>query len=143
MYERFSSASKKVMQIANQEAMRADREFIGAEHILIGVFATTEGLGAQALRNLGVEMSSLRAAIKNLELQMGMMKLPMTSFAKSAIEAAITAAREDQKQSIEPEHMLVGLIANPESPATLTLAQIGVQPDSIRSEIRRLHGAQQ
>lgn len=139
MFERFSEASKTAMQIANQEAIRAGCEFIGAEHILVGVFLTKTGVGAEVLRSLGVDLPSLRAAVGQMQ-QLGLPgKLPMTPPAKSAIEEAIMAARSEQTQSIETEHLLLGLIsASNETPVSLILVALGISPDAIRAEIQRL-----
>src|SRR5205823_3835774 len=66
MYERFTDRARKVMQLANQEAQRFNHEYIGTEHILLGLLREQEGVAAQVLMNLGLKLEDVREEVLNL-----------------------------------------------------------------------------
>ena len=98
MYERFTDRARKVMQLANQEAQRFNHEYIGTEHILLGLVKEGSGVAANVLKNLDVDLRKIRLEVEKL-VQSGpdmvtMGKLPQTPRAKKVIEYALEEARE-------------------------------------------------
>src|SRR5438477_2520615 len=97
MYERFTDRARKVMQLANQEAQRFNHEYIGTEHILLGLVKEGEGVAANVLKNLDIELRKIRLEVEKLvqaapdRVTMG--KLPQTARAKKVLEYAITESR--------------------------------------------------
>src|SRR5215213_9309841 len=97
MYERFTDRARKVMQLANQEAQRFNHEYIGTEHILLGLVKEGSGVAANVLKNLDVDLRKIRLEVEKI-VQAGpdmvtMGKLPQTPRAKKVIEYAIEEAR--------------------------------------------------
>ena len=101
MFERFTDRARKVMALANQEAQRFNHEFIGTEHILLGLVKEGSGVGATVLKNLDVDIKKLRLEVEKLVKSgpdmVTMGKLPQTPRAKKVIEYAIEEARETFK----------------------------------------------
>src|ERR1700680_2379546 len=97
MYERFTDRARKVMQLANQEAWRFNHEYIGTEHILLGLVKEGSGVAANALKNLDVDLLKIRSELEKLVLNGQVIvtkgKLPQTPRAKKVIEYAIEEAR--------------------------------------------------
>src|SRR5690349_24266084 len=99
MYERFTDRARKVMQIANQEAQRFNHEYIGTEHILLGLIKEGSGVAANVLKNLDIDPRKVRQEVERIVqtgphpdmVQMG--KLPQTPRAKKVVEYAIEEAR--------------------------------------------------
>src|SRR5207302_5362551 len=93
MYERFTDRARKVMQLANQEAQRLNHEYIGTEHVLLGLIKEGSGVAGNVLKNFGVDLAQLRAEVETLvpagsdRFIMG--KLPQTPDAQKVIEYAI------------------------------------------------------
>src|SRR6187549_3602854 len=99
MYERFTDRARKVMQLANQEAQRFNHEYIGTEHILLGLVKEGSGVAANVLKNLEVDLRKIRLEVEKI-VQSGpdmvtMGKLPQTPRAKKVIEYAMEDAREE------------------------------------------------
>src|ERR1051325_11347389 len=98
MYEKFTDRARKVMQLANQEAQRLNHEYIGTEHILLGLVKEGAGVGANVLKNLGVDLAQVRREVEKLVNKGGYTtviqgKLAQTPRAKTVIEFAIEEAR--------------------------------------------------
>src|SRR5262247_3046648 len=98
MYERFTDRARKVMQLAHHEAQRFNHEYIGTEHILLGLIAENSGVAANVLLNLNVDLVTVRAEVEKI-VQAGpdmirLGKMPQTPRAKRTIEFAIMEARE-------------------------------------------------
>src|SRR6266436_2941066 len=100
MYERFTDRARKVMQLANQEAQRFNHEYIGTEHILLGLVKEGSGVAANVLKNLDIDLRKIRLEVEKI-VQSGpdmvtMGKLPQTPRAKKVIEYSIEDARIGQ-----------------------------------------------
>ena len=114
MYERFTDRARKVMQLANQEAQRFNHEYIGTEHILLGLVKEGSGVAANVLKNLDVDLRKIRLEVEKL-LQSGpdmvtMSRLPQTPRAKKVIEYAMEEARNLGHNYVGTEHILLGLL---------------------------------
>ena len=97
MYERFTDRARKVMQLANQEAQRFNHEYIGTEHVLLGLIKEGSGVAANVLKNLDIDLRKIRMEVEKL-VQSGpdmvtMGKLPQTPRAKKVIEYSMEEAR--------------------------------------------------
>src|SRR6202140_4143411 len=98
MYERFTDRARKVMQLANQEAQRFNHEYIGTEHILLGLVKEGSGVAANILKNLEISLPVIRQEVEKIvqpapEAVASMGKLPQTPMTKKVIEYTIEEAR--------------------------------------------------
>lgn len=142
MFERFTDRARKVMSLANQECQRFNHEHIGTEHILLGLVKEGCGCGAKALLNLGIDLRRVRLEIEKL-VKCGsdmvvMGKIPQSPRAKKAIENAIVASREDGLNYVGTEHVLIGLLKDPDSVACQVLMNLGVSIDNLKAEVSNL-----
>ncbi len=139
MFERFTDRARKVMALANQEAQRCNHEYIGTEHILLGLVKEGSGAGATALKNLGVDLGKLRHEIEKL-VQRGpdtisMGKLPNTPRARHVVEYAIEEARALHHSNIDAEHLLLGLLRETDGTAAQVLVNLGLKLEDVRREV--------
>jgi four helix bundle protein len=144
MYERFTDRARKVMALANQEARRFNHEYIGTEHILLGLVLEGSSTGATVMKNLGVDLAALRAEVGKLVQSGSEMvpagKLPQTPRAKNVIEYAIEEARALNHNYVGTEHILLGLLRERDGVAAQVLTNLGLQLDAVRHEVLRLLG---
>jgi len=149
MYERFTDRARKVMQLANQEAQRFNHEYIGTEHILLGLVKEGSGVAANVLKNLDVDLRKIRHEVENI-VQSGpdmvtMGKLPQTPRAKKVIEYAMEEARNLNHNYVGTEHLLLGLLREQEGVAAQVLMNLGMKLEDVREEVLNLlgHGLEQ
>src|SRR6266436_5857902 len=144
MYERFTDRARKVMQLANQEAQRFNHEYIGTEHILLGLVKEGSGVAANVLKNLDVDLRKIRLEVEKI-VQSGpdmvtMGKLPQTPRAKKVIEYAIEEARQLNHNYVGTEHLLLGLLREQEGVAAQVLMNLGLKLEDVREEVLNLLG---
>jgi len=144
MYERFTDRARKVMQLANQEAQRFNHEYIGTEHILLGLVKEGSGVAANVLKNLDVDLRKIRLEVEKI-VQAGpdmvtMGKLPQTPRAKKVIEYAIEEARNLNHNYVGTEHLLLGLLREQEGVAAQVLMNLGLKLEDVREEVLNLLG---
>lgn len=144
MYERFTDRARKVMQLANQEAQRFNHEYIGTEHILLGLVKEGSGVAANVLKNLEVDLRKIRLEVEKI-VQSGpdmvtMGKLPQTPRAKKVIEYAMEEARNLNHNYVGTEHLLLGLIREQEGVAAQVLMNLGLKLEDVREEVLNLLG---
>ncbi|HPP51734.1 MAG TPA: ATP-dependent Clp protease ATP-binding subunit, partial [Thermoguttaceae bacterium] len=144
MYERFTDRARKVMQLANQEAQRFNHEYIGTEHILLGLIKEGSGVAANVLRNLDIDLRKIRLEVEKL-VQSGpdmvtMGKLPHTPRAKKVLEYAVEEARNLNHNYVGTEHLLLGLLREQEGVAAQVLMNLGVRLEDVREEVLNLLG---
>src|SRR5690349_2245159 len=144
MYERFTDRARKVMQLANQEAQRFNHEYIGTEHILLGLVKEGSGVAASVLKNLDVDLRKIRMEVEKI-VQAGpdmvtMGRLPHTPRAKKVIEYAIEEARNLNHNYVGTEHLLLGLLREMEGVAAQVLQNLGLKLDEVREEVLNLLG---
>ncbi len=145
MFERFTDRARKVMALANQEAQRFNHEYIGTEHILLGLVKEGSGVGANVLKNLEVDLRKVRLEVEKLVKSgpdmVTMGKLPQTPRAKKVIEYAIEEARNLNHNYVGTEHLLLGLLREHEGVAAQVLMNLGLKLDDVREEVLNLLGA--
>jgi ATP-dependent Clp protease ATP-binding subunit ClpC len=133
------------MALANQEAQRFNHEYIGTEHILLGLVKEGSGVGATVLKNLDVDIKKLRLEIEKLVKSgpdmVTMGKLPQTPRAKKVIEYAIEEARVLNHNYVGTEHILLGLLRESEGIAAQVLMNLGLKLEDVRQEVLNLLGA--
>ena len=139
MYERFTDRARKVMQLANQEAQRFNHEYIGTEHILLGLIKEGSGVAANVLKNLDVDLRKIRLEVEKL-VQSGpdmvtMGKLPQTPRAKKVIEYSMEEARHLNHNYVGTEHILLGLLREQEGVAAQVLMNLGLKLEEVREEV--------
>ncbi len=145
MFERFTDRARKVMALANQEAQRFNHEFIGTEHILLGLVKEGSGVGATVLKNFDVDIKKLRLEVEK-QVKSGpdmvtMGKLPQTPRAKKVIEYAVEEARSLNHNYVGTEHILLGLLRETEGIAAQVLMSLGLKLEDVRQEVLNLLGA--
>ena len=144
MYERFTDRARKVMQLANQEAQRFNHEYIGTEHMLLGLVKEGTGVAANVLKNLEVDLRKIRIEVEKL-VQSGpemitMGKLPQTPRAKKVIEYSMEEARNLNHNFVGTEHILLGLLREQEGVAAQVLMNLGLKLEEVREEVLNLLG---
>ncbi|QOJ15124.1 MAG: ATP-dependent Clp protease ATP-binding subunit [Planctomycetia bacterium] len=145
MFERFTDRARKVMALANQEAQRFNHEYIGTEHILLGLVKEGSGVGANVLKNLSVDLRKVRIEVEKLVKSgpemVTMGRLPQTPRAKRVIEYAIEEARNLNHNYVGTEHCLLGLLREQEGVAAQVLMNLGLRLEEVREEVLNLLGA--
>ncbi len=144
MYERFTDRARKVMQLANQEAQRFNHEYIGTEHMLLGLVKEGTGVAANVLKNLDVDLRKIRLEVEKL-VQTGpemvtMGKLPQTPRAKKVVEYSMEEARNLNHNFVGTEHILLGLLREQEGVAAQVLMNLGLKLEEVREEVLNLLG---
>src|SRR4051812_21368099 len=139
MYERFTDRARKVMQLANQEAQRFNHEYIGTEHILLGLVKEGSGVAANVLKNLDIDLRKIRLEVEKI-VQSGpdmviISRIPQTPRAKKVIEYAIEAANSLHHNYVGTEHLLLGLLREEEGVACQVLSNLGVRQELVREEV--------
>jgi ATP-dependent Clp protease ATP-binding subunit ClpC len=146
MYERFTDRARKVMQLANQEAQRFNHEYIGTEHILLGLVKEGSGVAANVLKNLDIDLRKIRLEVERIVQhgpggeQVVMGKLPHTPRAKKVIEYSIEEARNLNHNYVGTEHLLLGLLREQEGVAAQVLMNLGLKLEDVREEVLNLLG---
>ncbi len=145
MFERLTDRARKVMALANQEAQRLNHEYIGTEHILLGLVKEGSGVGANVLKNLDIDLRKVRLEVEKLVKSgpemVTMGKLPQTPRAKKVIEYAIEEARNLNHNYVGTEHLLLGLLREHDGVAAQVLMNLSLKLEEVREEVLNLLGA--
>ncbi len=145
MFDRFTDRARKVMALARKEAQRFNHDFIGTEHILLGLIQEGSGVAANVLKNLGVEINRIRSEIeKNVQSGPSMVtmgQLPFTPRAKKVLELSMEEANELGHNYIGTEHLLLGLIRENDGVAAQVLLDLNLKLEDVRGEVLELLGA--
>ena len=140
-FEKFSERARRVLSLAQEEAQRFNHNYIGTEHILLGLVRETEGVAARVLSGLGVDLSKVRSAV---EFIIGRGEKPaqgeigLTPRAKKVVELAVDEARRMNHTYIGTEHLLIGLLREGEGVAAGVLESLGVTLEKVRTETHRI-----
>jgi len=145
MFERFTDRARKVMALANQEAQRFNHEYVGTEHVLLGLVKEGQGVAANVLSNLSVDLKKIRLEVEKIvksgPAMVTMGKLPQTPRAKKVIEFAIEEARNLGHNYVGTEHLLLGLLREHDGVAAQVLMNLGLKLDEVRAEVLNILGA--
>jgi ATP-dependent Clp protease ATP-binding subunit ClpA len=141
----FTERVRKVLAMAREEAARLHHEYVGTEHILLGILREGEGVASAVLQSLGANLDGLRQRIEEI-VQKGKAAqvigdLPYTTRAKKALEQAMSAARELKHNYVGTEHLLLGLLTDGTSPAAQVLREAGITLAPAREATLRILGA--
>ena len=140
-FEKFSERARRVLSLAQEEAQRFNHNYIGTEHILLGLVRETEGVAARVLSNLNVELVKVRSAVEFI-IGRGERPTPgeigLTPRAKKVIELAVDEARRLNHHYIGTEHLLIGLMREGEGVAAGVLESLGVSLEKVRDETNRI-----
>ncbi len=145
MFNRFTERTRKVIILAKEEARRFNHDYIGTEHILLGLIREGEGVAATVLQKMGVSLENIRLEIEKL-VQPGpatqiIGDIPFTPRAKKALELAAEEARSLGHNYIGTEHLLLGLIREGEGVASQVLLNLGLDLNTVRNEVMELLGS--
>src|SRR3954451_3901536 len=137
-FDKFTERARKVLQLAQEEAQRFNHNYIGTEHLLLGLVREGEGVAAKVLANLGVELNKVRSAVEFIigrgdRTVTG--DIGLTPRAKKVIELSVDEARRLNHHYIGTEHLLLGLVREGEGIAAGVLESLGVSLDKVRSQV--------
>lgn len=146
MSNRFTERAQRVILIAQEEAKRLNHDYVGTEHILLGLIALGEGVAAQVLANLGVDLRRVRSEVEKIvgkgthEFLLG--EVPFTPRAKKVLEYAIEEATHMGQTYVGTEHLLLGCLREDDGVAARVLVNIGLSLRVVREETINLTGAE-
>src|SRR5207249_3863361 len=144
MHDKFTERVRKVMYLAREEAARLQHDYIGTEHLLLGVIREGEGIAATVLNNLGLDLDRIRQEVENMVSASGgtmtIGEIPFTPRAKRVLELAVEEARSLGHNYVGTEHLLLGLIREGEGVAAKVLLELGVDRKRVREETLKLLG---
>jgi ATP-dependent Clp protease ATP-binding subunit ClpC len=143
-FERFSHTAKLALTNAQREAEQGGQSYIGTEHLVIALIETQGGLAAQALRNLGVQGSEIRASVKQVlaaeETHPASQIIP-TSRVKRLIEMSFDQAMVDKSSVVDTGHMLIAMVIEGEGIGAQVLRDHGATAERVKAELGRLRSA--
>ncbi|MAG54708.1 MAG: NDP-hexose 4-ketoreductase [Planctomycetes bacterium] len=146
MFDRFTDRARKVMGLARQEAQRLNHEYIGTEHVLLGLVQEGSGVAANVLKNLDIDLKKIRQEVEKIvktgPSMVTMGQLPFTPRAKKVLELALEEASNLGHNYIGTEHILLGLIKEHDGKAAKVLQNLGVKLDTVREEVLDFLGAE-
>ena len=136
-FEKFTERARKVLSLAQEEAQRFNHNYIGTEHLLLGLVREGDGVAAKVLSNLGVELNKVRSAVEFIigrgdRIVLG--EIGLTPRAKKVIELAVDEARRLNHHYIGTEHLLLGLVREGEGIAAGVLESLGVNLEKVRTQ---------
>ncbi len=141
-FEKFSERARRVLSLAQEEAIRFNHNYIGTEHILLGLVRENEGVAARVLANMNVDLQKVRSAVEFIigrgERPVSGENIGLTPRAKKVIELAVDEARRMNHHYIGTEHLLVGLMREGEGVAAGVLESLGVSLEKARAEAQRI-----
>jgi len=144
MYEVFTDRARKVMQLANQEAERFHHEYIGTEHILLGLVQEGSGTATHVLKNLDLDLNDIRVEIERIvqkrENAVTPGSLPQVPRVKQVIQYALEEAHNLNHPRVGTEHVLLGLLREESGVAAQILKNLGLRLENVRDEVQRVIG---
>jgi ATP-dependent Clp protease ATP-binding subunit ClpC len=144
MFERFTDRARRVVVLAQDEARMLNHNYIGTEHILLGLTREGQGVAARTLESLGISLDAVRQQVEEIigrGQQAPSGHIPFTPRAKKVLELSLREARQLGHDYIGTEHILLGLIREGDGLAAQVLVNLGVHLDRAREQvIRLLHG---
>lgn len=143
-YDRFTAKAKNAMKHAHAEALRFNHEYIGTEHILLGLIKEATGVAAEVLKKMGVDLRKARLEVEKLVntgadvLAVG--RLPQSPQAKRAVERAIEQAQSFNHNYVGTEHLLLAIVQDPTCVASQALMNLGLRLEELRDEVIAMIG---
>ena len=142
-YDRFTDMARKVMEQSSEESRRLNHQYIGTEHILLGIARIGKGVAANVLKNLNVDLSRIRLQVEKIipplpDAPKG--HLPQTPRAKWTIEYAVEESRSLNHNYVGTEHLLLGLMREQEGVACQVPRNFGLTLEDVREETLKLLG---
>jgi ATP-dependent Clp protease ATP-binding subunit ClpC len=140
-FHRFTERARKVMQLAQEEAQRLQHNYIGTEHLLLGLVREGKGVAAKTLTSLGVDLEKVRKAVEDI-ISRGVSpvagEIGLTPRAKKVIELAVDEARHLNHHYIGTEHLLLGVIREGEGIGAGVLESLGLSLQEVRTKIMQI-----
>jgi ATP-dependent Clp protease ATP-binding subunit ClpA len=139
--ERFTQRARRVLSLAQEEAERLQHNYIGTEHVLLGLMREEEGVASRTLQAVGLEYARTEELVRQLTratTRTGTTNLNLTPGTKRVLELAVDEARRMGHHYIGTEHLLLGLVRQSEGVAIDVLKRLGIAPDEVRRQTRRV-----
>ena len=143
MFERFTDRARRVVVLAQEEARMLNHNYIGTEHILLGLIHEGEGVAAKALESLGISLEGVRQQVEEIigqGQQAPSGHIPFTPRAKKVLELSLREALQLGHNYIGTEHLLLGLIHEGEGVAAKALESLGISLDAVREQVQEIIG---
>src|SRR5207248_2960320 len=144
MHDKFTERVRKVIYLAREEAARLQHDYIGTEHLLLGVIREGEGIAATVLNNLGLDLDRIRQEVENMVSASGgtmtIGEIPFTPRAKRVLELAVEEARALGHNYVGTEHLLLGLLREGEGVAAQVLGSFDITLERVRAQVARIVG---
>ncbi|MDQ3541320.1 MAG: ATP-dependent Clp protease ATP-binding subunit [Chloroflexota bacterium] len=140
-FDKFTDRARKVLTLAQEEAQRFNHNYIGTEHLLLGLVREGDGVAAKVLSNMGVQLPRVRSAVEFIIGRgdtMVMGEIGLTPRAKKVIELAVDEARRLNHHYIGTEHLLLGLVREGEGIAAGVLESLGVNLEKVRAQVMQV-----
>ena len=140
-FDKFTERARKVLTLAQEEAQRFNHNYIGTEHLLLGLVREGDGVAARVLSNMGVQLPKVRSAVEFIIGRgetMIMGEIGLTPRAKKVIELAVDEARRLNHHYIGTEHLLLGLVREGEGIAAGVLESLGVNLEKVRAQVMQV-----
>src|ERR671915_995328 len=141
MFERFTEKARRVVVLAQEEARMLNHNYIGTEHLLLGLLHEGEGVGAKALESLGVSLEAVRRQVEEI-IGQGQAAppphIPFTPRAKKVLELSLREALQLGHNYIGTEHILLGLVREGEGVAAQVLQKLGAELTKVRNSVIQL-----
>lgn len=138
-FDKFTERARQVFALAQEEAQRFQHNYIGTEHLLLGLIREGEGVGARVLKNMGVDLADVRASVEKIIKQGDRVvvggAIGLTPRAKKVVELAMVEARSLDHHYIGTEHLLLGLVHEGEGIAARVLENLGINLERVRREM--------
>lgn len=145
MFERFTDRARRVVVLAQKESQRLSHNYIGSEHLLLGLLAEQEGVAARALESLNVTLTAAREQVEEI-IGPGQRKphghIPFTPRAKKILELSLREALTMGSEVIDTEHLLLGLLDEGDGVGAQILQRLGATPQAVREAVARLINAE-
>ncbi|RME02670.1 MAG: ATP-dependent Clp protease ATP-binding subunit [Planctomycetota bacterium] len=146
MFDRFTDRARKVIGLARYEAQRFNQEYIGTEHILLGLINEGSGVAAAAVRNIGIDLQDICQEVEKM-IKVGpkpvpMGNLPFSKKAKRVLDLSVEEAANLGHSYVGTEHLLLGLIRENTGIAAKVLQNLGVKLEEVRDEVLSILGAE-
>jgi len=145
-FDRFNDRAKRVLALAQDEAIRFNHNYIGTEHLLLGLVSEGEGVAARVLDSLGVELSKVRTAVEFIigrgDVATSPSEITLSPRTKKVVDLAVDEARKLGHSHVGTEHLLLGLLREGEGIASGVLESLGVSPEKVRDQVIATLGQQ-